>query len=41
MLAEADNSAVRWEKLDIDIEAADLYEISHPIDLDDLRLKSK
>jgi len=40
MLAEADNSAVRWEKLDIDIEAADLYEISHPIDLDDLRFKT-
>lgn len=40
MLAEADNSAVRWEKLDIDIEAADLYEISHPIALDDLRLKA-
>ena len=39
MQAEAQNSAVRWEILDVDIEAADLYEISHPVDIDDLKLK--
>jgi len=41
ILAEADKSAVRWEELDIDIEAAELYEISHPVDLNDLKLKLK
>ena len=36
--AEAQKSAVRWENIDIDIEAAELYDVSHPIDLVRLKL---
>ena len=39
--AEPDGSGVRWEIIDIDIEAADLYEISHPVDINDLKLSNK
>jgi len=36
MQAEAQKSAVRWECVNVDIEAADLYRVSHPVELIDL-----
>ena len=38
MQAEAQRSAVRWENIDVDIEAADLYNVSHPVDLASLKM---
>lgn len=39
MTAKAHRSAVVWDSVDIDIEASDLYDISHSVELPNIKLK--
>lgn len=41
MQAESQKTAVRWEDINIDIAASDLYEVSHPVDLESIKITTK